>query len=95
MKNKPYTDADIQCIKDNMHLTDNAIAEMLGRTRTGVACKRHFMGLDKVKPYTTKDIRFIENNMDLTDTDIAEELGRSVSGIQYIRKQNNLMKRKN
>ena len=28
MKNKPYTDADIQCIKDNMHLPD---AEQAGQ----------------------------------------------------------------
>ena len=29
MKNKPYTDADIQCITENMHLTDNAMKKEL------------------------------------------------------------------
>ena len=94
MKYKPYTELELRYIRDNMHLTDNLIAQKLGRTRSGVAIKRWSMGLEKVKPYTTKDLRFIKANMDLTDSELAEELGRSKAGILYIRKQNNLMKNK-
>lgn len=93
MKNQPYTELELRDIRDNMHLTDNEIAEMLGRTRSGVAIKRWSMGLEKKKSYTTKDLRFIEDNMDLTDAELAEELNRSKSGIFAFRKLNNLMKR--
>lgn len=85
IKNKRYTQDELEYIKDNFaNMTCKEISDVLGRTEQSIRAKCFDLNLHKKEsPWTDDEINFIQQNyMEMKTSDICEILHRSKSAVE-------------
>lgn len=80
-----WTDRDVQIIRENLHLTDVELGQMLGRTRGAICTKRDILGLQKrgKKMWTDAEVEYLRCNLGkISRREMAAVLGRSEASVR-------------
>lgn len=80
-----WTDEEIQLLRDNSALSDNVLADKLGRSVKSILHKREILGLVKNRAWTDDEIRLVGNNPDLSLLELSKLVGRPTSSCHRYR----------
>lgn len=91
IKSTPWSEEDIEYLRQTMDSPAVEVAEKLGRSLNSVLQKRQNVKHNpeatggKRKPWTPEELKFVEDNPGMKAVEIAHELGRTIGAIRLVR----------